>query len=355
MFGTLGGVVVPFLFAFVTLPTTLGIVWIFAHFMNMAVYVTNVVTLIGIAIAIDYSMLIVFRYREELARDDDPALALERTMVTAGRATLFSGLTVAIGLALLVLMPLPFMRSMGLGGLMVPLVSIAAAATFLPALLATMKRGVGRFRVIPQRVLDARAQGTGGFWTRLASSIMRHPVRYLVAGTAVMLALAWPVTQIQLTSGDNRGVPSGTEATDGLKLLEARIGAGALAPNQIIVDTDRAGRRLEPADAGRAAPPARRAARRPRGAADLDPGARAGGAGQRTAGCGHSRAARAGQPDRPGLAHDPDPRGRTRRRGHQRRQGARASDPRSLPPERAASPPPTRCCSPVRRPSASTS
>ena len=108
--------------------------------MDMAVYVTNIVTLIGIAIAIDYSMLVVFRYREELARDDDPTPRSSATMATAGRATLFSGLTVAIGLALLVLMPLPFMRSMGVGGLMVPLVSIAASATFLPALLAMMGR-----------------------------------------------------------------------------------------------------------------------------------------------------------------------------------------------------------------------
>jgi RND superfamily putative drug exporter len=241
MFGTLGGVVVPFVFAAVTVPTTLGIVWVFAHFTNMAVYVTNVVTLIGIAIAVDYSMLVVFRYREELTKTDDYEAALERTMATAGRATLFSGMTVAIGLALLVFMPLPFMRSMGLGGLMVPLVSIAAAATFLPALLATMKRGVNRFRVIPQHVLDSRAEGRPGLWSRLAHSIMRHPIPYLVGAASLMLALAWPVTQVDLTSGDNRGVPSGTEATDGLKLLEARIGAGALAPHQIIVDTGRPG------------------------------------------------------------------------------------------------------------------
>jgi RND superfamily putative drug exporter len=241
MFGTLGGVMVPFVFAAVTVPTTLGIVWIFAHVTDMAIYVTNVVTLIGIAIAIDYSMLVVFRYREELAKSDDWEAALERTMVTAGRATLFSGMTVAIGLALLVFMPLPFMRSMGIGGLMVPLVSIAAAATFLPALLATMKRGVNRWRVIPQHILDARAEGRPGMWTRLANSIMRHPIPYLVGAAGLMLALAWPVTQITLTSGDNRGVPSGTEATDGLKLLEARIGAGSLAPHQVIVDTGRPG------------------------------------------------------------------------------------------------------------------
>ncbi|HWX52740.1 MAG TPA: MMPL family transporter, partial [Solirubrobacteraceae bacterium] len=84
MFGALGAVIVPFAFAFTTLPTTLGLVWVVAHLGNMAEYVTNIVTLIGLAIAIDYSMLVVFRYREELSKGEDPQHALETTMSTAG-------------------------------------------------------------------------------------------------------------------------------------------------------------------------------------------------------------------------------------------------------------------------------
>ena len=241
MFGTLVAIGVPFAFAAVTIPSTLGAVWIFAHFMDMAIYVTNIVTLIGFAIAIDYSMLVVFRYREELERHDGPRRALERTMRTAGRSTLFSGLTVAIGLALLAFMPVPFIRSMGIGGLLVPLVSIAASATFLPALLAVMGRKVNRWRVVPRSVLKRRAQTTAGAWTRLAHSIMRHPVLYATVSAGIMLALAYPATQISLTGGDNRGVPKTTEATKGLALLEATLGPGALAPNQIEVDTGRPG------------------------------------------------------------------------------------------------------------------
>jgi uncharacterized membrane protein YdfJ with MMPL/SSD domain len=241
MFGTLVGVAVPFAFALVSIPTTLGIVFIFAHFTDMAIYVTNIVTLVGFAIAIDYSMLVVFRYREELERHDHPHAALERTMVTAGRATLFSGMTVAIGLALLVLMPVPFMRSMGIGGLMVPLVSIAASATFLPALLATLGRKVNRLRVVPRRVLKSRAQMRAGFWTRLANAIMRRPVWFFTGAVVLMLALAYPALSLSLTGGDNRGVPKTTEATRGLALLDRTLGPGALAPNQIVVDTHRPG------------------------------------------------------------------------------------------------------------------
>jgi uncharacterized membrane protein YdfJ with MMPL/SSD domain len=239
MLGTLGAIAVPLAFAFVSIPVTLGFVWVFANFIDMATYVQNIVTLIGLAIAIDYSMLVVFRYREELAGGASPHEAVVRTMNTAGHATLFSGMTVALGLGLLVLMPVPFMQSMGIGGVLVPLVSIAAAATFLPALLAVMGRGVDRFRVVPKRVLQKRVDATGGLWGRLATSIMRRPIIYLLGAGLLMLALAYPATDLKLTGGDNRGVPKTTEATKGLALLEDTLGAGSLAPNQVVIDTGR--------------------------------------------------------------------------------------------------------------------
>ncbi|HYH59094.1 MAG TPA: MMPL family transporter [Thermoleophilaceae bacterium] len=237
MLGTLTGIAVPLLFALATIPVTLGGVWVVAHAFDMAEYVQNIVTLIGLAIAIDYSMLVVFRFREELRRNDSPTEALVTTMETAGHATIFSGMTVAVGLGLLIFMPLPFMQSMGIGGVLVPLVSIAAAATLLPALLAVMGAKVNRLRVVPKSVLERRSKGEGGVWARLAQSIMRRPVPYLAISTAIMIALAVPATEMDLTGGDNRGLPETTEATQGLGLLDDTLGPGALSPNQIVVDT----------------------------------------------------------------------------------------------------------------------
>jgi putative drug exporter of the RND superfamily len=241
MFGTLAGVAIPIAFALFTIPVSLGIVWIFANFLNMPIYVQNMATLIGLAIAIDYSMLVVFRFREELARGGETEDVLVRTMTTSGRATIFSGLTVALGLALLILMPLPFMRAMGLGGVVVPLVSIGAAATFLPALLAVMGPKVNRLRFVPKSLLAKRARAESGAWARLARSIMRRPVLYFVGTIAVMLAIAYPATQLEITGGDNRSLPGGTEATDGLKLLDRTLGPGALSPDQVVIDTHRPG------------------------------------------------------------------------------------------------------------------
>ena len=162
-------------------------------------------------------------------------------MATAGRATLFSGVTVAIGLALLLLMPLPFMRSMGAGAVLIPLVSIAASATLLPAFLSVLGTRVNRLRLIPQDMLSRRSSGEGGMWARLAKAIMRRPILFLSASLAVLLTLGAFATGLHLTGGDNRGTPHGTQASEGLYLLEATIGSGALAPNQIVVDSGRPG------------------------------------------------------------------------------------------------------------------
>src|SRR5919106_106499 len=150
-FGTLA-FLLPFVFALAAIPTTLGIVWIFAHFMELTTYLQNLVMLIGLGIAIDYSLLVVYRYREELAKGGSKEDALVRTMKTAGRAVVFSGTAVGIGLALMLFMPLPFMRGFGIGGLAIPLVSIVCALTLLPVLLYFLAARLDGVRGIPKRI-----------------------------------------------------------------------------------------------------------------------------------------------------------------------------------------------------------
>jgi RND superfamily putative drug exporter len=128
---------------------------------------------------------------------------------------------------------------MGVGGLVIPLISILAAVTLLPALLSICGVWLGRLRVVPRRVLDARMDGDTGFWVRLSTSIMRRPWPYLVAGSAVLIALAIPTLWISLTPGSNEGLPTQSESVQGMLRLEASVGAGTLAPSQIVVDTGR--------------------------------------------------------------------------------------------------------------------
>jgi RND superfamily putative drug exporter len=248
IFGTAAAAVIPLVMAFITVPTTLGAVWIFAHFVNMPIYVNNLVELIGVAIAIDYSLLIVYRFREELPRSPDRVAALSTTMRTAGHAVLFSGITVAIGLALLVVMPLPFIRSMGIAGLMIPLVSLAVATTMLPALLGVMGPGVNRLRVVRQSVIEKRDDPEHGAWARLATAIMRRPLRIALPIAAALVLLAIPTAYLSLTPGSSIGLPTSPESVRGLHVLEDTVGPGTLSPAVIVLDTGHAG------GAGRALP-----------------------------------------------------------------------------------------------------
>jgi uncharacterized membrane protein YdfJ with MMPL/SSD domain len=257
VFGLSWAVTIPLLFAACTIMGTLGLVYAFAHQITMATYVTNLVQLIGLGIAVDYSLLIVYRFREELARPGPKDDAIVRTMATAGRAVIFSGATVAIGLALLLFMPSPFMRSMGIGGFLIPLVSIAAAATLQPALLSLYgRRGMKRVAVaefmrrrlhVPLPRLAGTEDIEQGMWARLARAIMRQPVAFLAAGAALLVAIAIPVFALQLTPGSAFGIPQHPQAVHGFNVLRGAVGAGALSPTQIVVDTGAAGRAKDPA------------------------------------------------------------------------------------------------------------
>jgi putative drug exporter of the RND superfamily len=238
VFGLSVAVTMPFIFAACTVMATLSGVYLYAHFLTTATYVTNLVFLIGLGIAIDYSLLVIYRFREELRRPGEVEDAIVRTMQTAGRAVVFSGATVAIGLALLLFMPLPFIRSIGVGGFLIPLASIAAALTLQPVLLSLYgRRGVARIPVLPRRF---RAEGETGFWHRLAWSIMRRPLVYLFAGSALLLAAGAPVFALHLTPGSAEGIPQFPQSVRGFNLLKHSIGPGAISPTQVVVDSGRA-------------------------------------------------------------------------------------------------------------------
>jgi RND superfamily putative drug exporter len=188
----------------------------------MATYVTNLVQLIGLGIAIDYSLLIVYRFREELARGGSKDDAVVRTMATAGRAVVFSGATVAIGLALLLFMPSPFMRSMGIGGFLIPLVSIAAAVTLQPALLSLYgRRGTKRVRV--WRFGEEGSHR--GFWERLSAAIMRRPLAFWRQARCCSSRLRSGVCS-RADTGLRTGDPAASAGGAGFDVLRDAVGRG---------------------------------------------------------------------------------------------------------------------------------
>jgi uncharacterized membrane protein YdfJ with MMPL/SSD domain len=201
---------------------------------DVSTFAINIVTMLGLGLAIDYALFIVTRYREELRRADSEREALARTMATAGRTVAFSGITVAIALGGLLFFPQMFLRSMGLGGMAVVLVDMLAALTILPALLALLGRRVDALRIRRARTGE-RAGGDHGAWFRLARSVMRRPVAYAVGSVAVLLALGAPFLGIRFGSVDVRSLPPGSEARVVSAALDHDFSHGSLSPIDVVL------------------------------------------------------------------------------------------------------------------------
>ncbi|HEX9069111.1 MAG TPA: efflux RND transporter permease subunit, partial [Ktedonobacterales bacterium] len=183
---------------------------------SISVFAINVVTVLGLGLAIDYALFIITRFREELAASrGDTRRALERTVATAGRTVLFSGLTVSVSLLGLLLFPEGFLRSMGLGAIGAVVVTMLAALTLLPAILAVLGTRINALSVqrLFRRSATARqANEARGAWYRLSHFVMRFPVPVGVAVLAVLVTLGLPFLHASFSTPDVRVLPSGQEA-----------------------------------------------------------------------------------------------------------------------------------------------
>src|SRR5438876_11077184 len=174
VFGTLPGVAIPLAIALKAMLNTFTLVWVLTYLTNVSIIVQFLIALVGLGVAIDYALLMIFRFREELSHGEDVETALVETMTHAGRSVIVSGSTVAVGLLSMVFLPLPFIRSIGIGGMLIPAVSVVAALTLLPALLSLLGHRINRLRVLPRRMVEHPDVDTG-FWNRWAGFVMRRP------------------------------------------------------------------------------------------------------------------------------------------------------------------------------------
>jgi RND superfamily putative drug exporter len=229
-------VLVPFIVALCTTSAALAIVYALAHEFLMVLYVPNLVQLIGLGLAIDYSLLIVHRFRQELADEARPVEdAIVATMATAGRTIVLSGAAVAIGLCVLFIIPVPFLRSLGAAGSLVPVVSVLAALSLQPALLCLLgRRGMGALGPLGL----GHGGGAGqGLWSRLAHLVIRRPVAVGIGATAVLAAAAMPVVWLQLTPASVTAIPADIQADRGLTLLRDQVGPGVITPLEVVLDS----------------------------------------------------------------------------------------------------------------------
>jgi putative drug exporter of the RND superfamily len=182
-----------------------------SRFTDVSQYALNIVTLIGLGVSIDYSLFVVNRFRDELARGASREDAIATTMATAGRAITFSGITVAVGLSAMLFYQGTFLASMGAAGAIVVAVAVVYGLTFLPAMLSIVGPGVNRLRI----PIFRRPSTDGGFWRGLATWVMRRPLVVLLPTTGFLLLAASPFIQLRLANGDVDMLPTRLEARQG--------------------------------------------------------------------------------------------------------------------------------------------
>ncbi len=239
VFGT-ASALLPFLFAAASIPPALGIAWGAAHILELSDYLRNMVLMIGLGIAIDYSLLVVNRYRDERRGGRPHREAVEETMLHAGRTILFSGLAVSVGLTLMLLLPVPFLRGFGVGGLVIPVVSVACGLTLLPVMLLTFGERLERVRLLPHGLAERRHAGELRLWVAHAGWVMRR-AKYLAPLIATLLVVAaLPLIGIKVGPGSSSSLPSNLPALRGLTILQHAADNDSLDPTTIIVDTHRA-------------------------------------------------------------------------------------------------------------------
>jgi putative drug exporter of the RND superfamily len=236
VFGTLPAVLMPLVVAVASILNTFTLVWALTYITDVSIIVQFLIALVGLGVAIDYALLMIFRFRDELREGNDVESALVETMTHAGRSVIVSGSTVAIGLLSMVVLPLPLLRSMGLGGMLIPAVSVLASLTLLPALLAVLGERINSVRVVPRRLVD-RGHPEDGAWGRWARFVLRRPVRVAAVGVAIVAVLAGLGTQLNTNEAPLKNFPGTGTAIAGRQMLaDAHVSPGVMKPLNVLVE-----------------------------------------------------------------------------------------------------------------------
>jgi RND superfamily putative drug exporter len=202
---------------------------------DVSIFALNVSSMIGLGLGIDFSLIFVSRFRQEMALGLSTPDALATTMATAGRSIVFSGITVIVAMAVFTGLMLPVMvvRSISMAVMLVAFTALLGGVTFLPAILALLGHRLEWLPILPRR----KATSGQGFWYRLSHIIMRQPWPWLVGGLLVLLVLAFPARELNTEGASASQLPASAESVKGTKLMQSTFGAGSLAPIQVVIRT----------------------------------------------------------------------------------------------------------------------
>jgi uncharacterized membrane protein YdfJ with MMPL/SSD domain len=239
VFGSLIAASLPLALGLVSVLITSAIIYFLSLTMEMSVFVTNMASMIGIGVAVDYSLFVLARYRQEIGAGAEPEQARATALATSGVAVIFSGATVVTALLGLYIVHAAAIRSMALGAIVVVAVSVLAASTLLPTIISLLgTRTHARGRIFAW--ISSRTPGPKNFWERWTALVTRRPALTAATAAIVMLALAFPALKLHTADGALRQFPKGNETLNGFQAAAAVDGPGASSPIEVIVPASEA-------------------------------------------------------------------------------------------------------------------
>ena len=240
VFGAIAAAILPIILAIVSIAVALGLTALVGQGMELTFMITNMVTMMGLAVGIDYSLFVLTRFREERQRGREKMDAIGVAGATASRAVFFSGLTVVLALTGLVIFPLTIFISMGIGSILVVVMAISASLTLLPAMMGLLGDRVNKFRIpfIQRGKTALTYESPTGFWAWIARTVTRVPVLSLVVVIAILGSAAIPFFDRDTGMSGISGIPDYLRAKQGYLVLQEEFHIGMDTPTQIVIDGD---------------------------------------------------------------------------------------------------------------------
>ena len=240
LFGAAVAAALPIALAIIAIVIATGAVAVVGQVFELIFFVELMIAMIGLAVGIDYSLLVVSRYREELAKGHGKISAITRTGATANRTVFFSGLTVVIALAGMLVVPSTVFQGLGIGAILVVIAAVAATLTLLPAVLSLLGHRITwlRLPLIGRRPANHSADDGGGFWGAVTRVVMRHPLIAFVLAGGLMIAALVPAFDLATGFNGVDTLPEDSEVKRGFILFDEEFASGIGAPAEIVVDGD---------------------------------------------------------------------------------------------------------------------
>ncbi len=232
VFGAIASGVVPIILGVVAIAVAMGLAALVGQAMDLSFFITNMITMIGLAVGIDYSLFIVSRYREERDKGYEKIEAIGRAGATASRAVFFSGLTVVLALIGMLLVPNTLFRALGLGAILVVIAAVAASMTLLPAVLSLMGDRINALRVRRRGSLDSK----GRIWDRVTRTVMGRPLTALVISAGILLLAASSVFSLETGLAGVSTMPDDIESAQAFEVLESEFAGGLVSPVEVAIE-----------------------------------------------------------------------------------------------------------------------